>query len=147
MSMLHDANKRLIKVSDIYPEFAELQKGDYTIRLQLRHDDAALLDKMKDMPVVVERKLKEAVSVPVYATNRDAVKGGKPVKERALHPGKSQTHRHFRGGFEGEAGMLCVLRCAVLCCAVSSLECSDSQGALRYCCALRFQSCSNLCAL
>ena len=87
MSMLHDTNKRLIKVSDIYPDYADLKKGDYVIRLQLRHDDAVLLDKMKEMPVVVERKLKEAVSVPVYATNRDAVKGSKPVKERALHPG------------------------------------------------------------
>ncbi len=91
MSMLHDTNKRLIKVSDIYPDYADLKKGDYVIRLQLRHDDAVLLDKMKETPVVVERKLKEAVSVPVYATNRDAVKGGKPVKERALHPGRYDT--------------------------------------------------------
>ena len=86
--MLHDANKRLIKVSDIYPEFADLKKGEYTIRLQLRHDDAALLDKMKDVPVVVERKLKEPVMVPVYATVRDAVKAAKPVKERSLYAGK-----------------------------------------------------------
>ena len=91
MSMLHDTNKRLIKVSDIYPEYADLKKGDYIIRLQLRHDDAGLLDKMKETPVIVERKLKEAVSVPVYATNRDAVKGSKPVKERALHPGEYDT--------------------------------------------------------
>lgn len=85
--MLHDTNKRLIKVSDIYPDYADLKKGDYVIRLQLRHDDAVLLDKMKDTPVVVERKLKDAITVPVYATNREAVKGGKAVKERALHPG------------------------------------------------------------
>lgn len=91
MSMLHDTNKRLIKVSDIYPDYVDLKKGDYVIRLQLRHDDAVLLDKMKETPVVVERKLKEAVTVPVYATNRDAVKGGKAVKERALHPGGYDT--------------------------------------------------------
>ena len=88
MSMLHDANKRLIKVSDIYPEFSDLKKGDYTIRLQLRHDDAVLLDKMKDIPVVVERKLKEPLTVPVYATVRDAIKGAKPVKERSMYAGK-----------------------------------------------------------
>ena len=88
MSMLHDANKRLIKVSDIYPEFSDLKKGEYTIRLQLRHDDAVLLDKMKDVPVVVERKLKEPLTVPVYDTVRDAVKGGKPVKERSMYAGK-----------------------------------------------------------
>ena len=91
MSMLHDTNKRLIKVSDIYPDYTDLKKGDYTIRLQLRHDDAVLLDKMKDTPVVVERKLKDPITVPVYATNREAVKGGKAVKERALHPGMTAT--------------------------------------------------------
>lgn len=90
--MLHDTNKRLIKVSDIYPDYADLKKGDYVIRLQLRHDDAVLLDKMKDTPVVVERKLKDPITVPVYATNREAVKGGKAVKERALHPGVTANH-------------------------------------------------------
>ena len=95
--MLHDANKRLIKVSDIYPEYADLKKGDYTIRLQLRHDDAVLLGKMKDLPVVVESKLKDGIVVPVYATNRDAVKGGKAVKERALHAGEIYSSCGFRG--------------------------------------------------
>ena len=88
MSMLHDTNKRLIKVSDIYPSPVDLKKGDYVIRLQLRHDDAALLEKMNDVPVVIERKLKEPITLPVYANNRDAVKGGKPsAKERTLYPG------------------------------------------------------------
>ena len=39
MSMLFDSNKRLIKVSDTYPEDVQLGKGTYTIRAQLRHDD------------------------------------------------------------------------------------------------------------
>ena len=90
MSMLHDTNKQLIKVSDIYPEYTDLKKGDHIIRLQLRHDDTVLLDKMKDLPVVVERKLKEPLTVPVYGTVRDAVKAAKPVKERSLYAGEAQ---------------------------------------------------------
>lgn len=39
MAMLFDGNKRLLKVSDIYPEEVQLGKGDYVIRAQLRHDD------------------------------------------------------------------------------------------------------------
>ncbi len=39
MTMLFDANKRLIKVNDIYPEDVQLAKGSYTIRAQLRHDN------------------------------------------------------------------------------------------------------------
>ena len=34
-------------VSDIYPKEVQLKKGDYVIRLVLRHDDAQLLDKLK----------------------------------------------------------------------------------------------------
>lgn len=40
MTFLLDSNKRLLKVSDIYPEEVQLSKGEYTIRAQLRHDDA-----------------------------------------------------------------------------------------------------------
>ena len=39
MTMLFDANNRLIKVNDIYPEDVQLAKGTYTIRAQLRHDN------------------------------------------------------------------------------------------------------------
>lgn len=34
-------------VCDIYPEAIQLKKGDYTLRAILRHDDAALLDRLK----------------------------------------------------------------------------------------------------
>ena len=43
MTMLCDGNKRLLKVSDIYPEDVQLGKGDYFIRAQLRHDDTGAL--------------------------------------------------------------------------------------------------------
>lgn len=88
MTMLHDSNKRLLKVSDIYPAQVDLKKGDYTVRLQLRHDDAALLDKMNELPVVIERKLKEPINLSVYSNNRDAVKGAEAItNERTLYPG------------------------------------------------------------
>lgn len=32
---------------DIYPDGVQLKKGDYTLRALLRHDDAALLQKLK----------------------------------------------------------------------------------------------------
>ena len=36
-----------MQVGDIYPEAVQLKKGEYTIRAVLRHDDAALLDRLK----------------------------------------------------------------------------------------------------
>ena len=37
-------------VGDIYPESVQLKKGDYVIRVMLRHDDVQLLDKLKVRP-------------------------------------------------------------------------------------------------
>ena len=158
MSMLHDTNKRLIKVSDIYPDYADLKKGDYVIRLQLRHEDAVLLDKMKEIPVVVERKLKEAVTVPVYATNRDAVKGGKAVKERALHPGEydtitDQLRMQSQLCYSSKTAISpCIVPClALLCsmcpcpalpCPVLTPACCSLGSALRSYAGLKFECCS-----
>ena len=35
-------------MSDCYQDFVDLKKGEYVMRLRLHHDDAALLDNMKD---------------------------------------------------------------------------------------------------
>lgn len=37
-------------VGDIYPEAVQLKKGECVIRVMLRHDDAALLEKLKVCP-------------------------------------------------------------------------------------------------
>jgi hypothetical protein len=40
---------------DAYPESVQLPKGDYTIRLALRHDSLELLEKLKSTCVVMVR--------------------------------------------------------------------------------------------
>lgn len=88
MSMLFDTNKRLLKVNDIYPEAVQLSKGDYIIRLYLRHDDSTLLAKMRNLPIIVDRKLGDAITVPIYNTQAEAVKASNgTAKERTLYPG------------------------------------------------------------
>lgn len=47
MSMVFDSNKRLLAVGDIYPDTVQLGKGDYKIRVLLRHDDPTLLSSFK----------------------------------------------------------------------------------------------------
>lgn len=42
-----DGNKQKLAVGDIYPEAVQLKKGEHVIRAVLRHDDAALLEKLK----------------------------------------------------------------------------------------------------
>lgn len=87
MYMVYDANKRLMSVGDIYPSEVTLGKGDHTIKLLLRHDSPALLEKLRDLPMIVERKLKDAITVPIYHTNADAVNEANAVKDFVLSRG------------------------------------------------------------
>lgn len=90
MSMIFDTNKRLIKVNDIYPDSVQLGKGDYTIRVLLRHDDPALLNKLKALPMIVERRLSDAITVPTFNSQAEAVKAANgKTKERTLYPGSN----------------------------------------------------------
>lgn len=57
--MLYDKNKQLLKCGDAFPSkfSASLPKGDYILKCHVRHDNTKLLDKIKDIPVILERKL------------------------------------------------------------------------------------------
>ena len=92
MTMVFDANKRLMPggVSDIYPGMVLLGKGEYTVRAWLRHDDVPFLDKLRALPAVVHRKLKDTISVPVYPAHTAAIVGKHALsKVQNLHAGNS----------------------------------------------------------
>lgn len=90
MVMVFDSNKQLLGVGDIYPlENVELKKGEYMVRVLLRHDDPSVLDKMKALPLLAERTIGTAVSVPVYGMHADSVMGTNAVtKEKTLCRGE-----------------------------------------------------------
>lgn len=46
---------RRVQTSDVFPESVSLKKGDYTVRVMLRHDNPELLDKLNALPVVSAR--------------------------------------------------------------------------------------------
>lgn len=49
---MFDANKRLLYTGDCTPEEMSLVKGDHTARVMLRHDNIALLEKLKNTCLV-----------------------------------------------------------------------------------------------
>ena len=53
----------------------KLDKGDYTLRLQVRHDRKEMLDKLKDMVLLIDQKLSSSLSVDVYQTVNGALNG------------------------------------------------------------------------
>jgi len=90
MSFIRDENKQLLGVADIYPEAITLKKGEYTVQLMLRHEEPSVLEKLRTLPMLIERKLENAIQVPVYTSNGNAVLGKDPVsKERPLCAGEA----------------------------------------------------------
>ena len=66
---------------------AQLAKGDYTIRVLLRHESVPLLEKLRDKVCIVERELGEKVTVPIYTRNSDSIKAASTVKDKTMFPG------------------------------------------------------------
>lgn len=69
--MVHDMHKRVVAFGDIYAKAVKLEKGDYTVRLQLRHDNMELLEAFKTMPMYADLKLDSSVSLDVYSSLQD----------------------------------------------------------------------------
>jgi len=89
--MVYDSNKKLIVAMDEYSRDATLKKGDYTLRLQIRHEKPDLLEKLKDLPLVAELALEKVVAVPVYVDLRESLKRGTQVPMKELRAGAKTT--------------------------------------------------------
>ncbi|XP_050519115.1 tripeptidyl-peptidase 2 [Diabrotica virgifera virgifera] len=77
--MLYDSNKQLLGCGDAYPDkySVKLEKGDYTIRLQVRHDKRDYLEKLNDAPVLLVQKLSSQIGMDVYLSYTQALLCGK----------------------------------------------------------------------
>lgn len=67
--MLYDHNKQLMGCGDAYSNkySLKLDKGDYIIRLHVRHERPDLLEKLTDLPLTVLTKLPQEVSASAAA--------------------------------------------------------------------------------
>lgn len=54
-----------------------MEKGDYTIKLQIRHDKKEYLDKLTDTSMLLNQKLPTAISLDVYSSHSQAIIGDK----------------------------------------------------------------------
>ncbi|XP_071534647.1 tripeptidyl-peptidase 2 isoform X2 [Panulirus ornatus] len=90
--MLFDHNKQLLGSGDAYSNkySLKLEKGDYTIRLHVRHERPDLLEKLSDLPLTVLTKLAQEVKLDIYTSFNAAVASGKKAQPIPLSMGTSQ---------------------------------------------------------
>lgn len=83
--MLFDTNKMMIACGDAYSSGnnIKLEKGDYVIRMQVRHEKKDLLEKLNDTALLIQHKLSSNLVLDVYDHYNQAVIGGK--KSSTIH--------------------------------------------------------------
>ena len=82
--MVFDANKRLIGSGDAWPKPIDVRRGKYTVRVQVRHEETALLERLKEMVALFETTLGKPIELSVHPTFNAAVAGGQKWGEKRV---------------------------------------------------------------
>lgn len=79
--MCFDSNKRLVASGDAYSgnTFTKLTKGEYTIRVQVRHEKKEPLEKLNEATLTAAIKLSNPLSLEVFGTYRSALLTDKKI--------------------------------------------------------------------
>lgn len=87
--MVFDSNKMVVGCGDAYSNdsYLKLEKGDYTVRLQVRHEKKDLLEKVSEANLLANIKLANALSVDIYKSYNQAIINGKKITTCAFPAG------------------------------------------------------------
>lgn len=64
-----------------------MEKGDYTLKMHVRHERKDLLDRLTEMPILLSQKLASPINLDVYANQCQAIIGGKKMVTASVPPG------------------------------------------------------------
>jgi len=65
----------------------KLEKGDYTLKMHIRHEKKDLLERLTDMPLLLSQKLSTPINLDIYANQSQAIIGGKKMVAASIPPG------------------------------------------------------------
>jgi tripeptidyl-peptidase II len=86
--MMYDGDKRFLGCSDAYPQPISAPKGAVVIRMQVRHGSPAMLEKLTDMVLWVERKLDKEITLSAYEMRESMIVGKRTLKRRTIRKGQ-----------------------------------------------------------
>lgn len=89
--MCFDSNRRQIAVGDAYSgnTFVKLNKGEYTIKVQIRHEKKDLLEKVNEATLTVNFKLSSSVSLDIFSSYKAALLGEKKITSLTVPASRS----------------------------------------------------------
>ncbi|XP_019851608.1 PREDICTED: tripeptidyl-peptidase 2 [Amphimedon queenslandica] len=79
--MVYSSNKQLMGSGDAYPKnySVKLDKGNYTVILQVRHATRSELESLKDLPITIEIKMPTYILVDISPTRCGQTKWGSTI--------------------------------------------------------------------
>ena len=89
--MIYNHKKSLVGVGDAWPKSTKLGKGKHTVRLQVRHTSTSTLEGFADMPLLLERTLKNHITLTFYPSQTEALAGGEKLSNRTIPIGSSTS--------------------------------------------------------
>lgn len=102
LTQLVDQHKATVAFGDVYPKEVNVPRGEYTLYAQVLHDDDAVLESLRDLPLAVDEKLSKPkeIALDVYADHVAAY--GTPTPDAP--PAKLDAVKLF----PGERRVLCI---------------------------------------
>ncbi|KNE58841.1 hypothetical protein AMAG_04385 [Allomyces macrogynus ATCC 38327] len=91
--LLHvvDAFHRRLATHDMYPKEVKLAKGSYTVQVQIRHDNLAVLEELKNVTLALDTPAPKGNAVDLYPSFEAAVTGGTKVGKITLERGERRA--------------------------------------------------------
>ncbi|XP_031502252.1 tripeptidyl-peptidase 2 isoform X2 [Nymphaea colorata] len=91
--MVSDSNKRIYGTGDVYPKPLKLPKGDYTLRMSIRHENIHYLEKMKELVLFIERNLeaKDFIHLSCFSQPDGPITGNSSFTSLVLVPGEREA--------------------------------------------------------
>ena len=85
--LAYDGDKKYLGCCDAYAQSITGPKGPIILKMQIRHPDPTMLEKLKDMTIWIERKLEKELNVTAYGTREDLLSCGKSIKKQRIRKG------------------------------------------------------------